>query len=365
MTTRAELEAAILADPDAREVYAVYADWLLEHGEPDGELVAVQLALEDAPREAALLARERELLPAREEQLGGLYSYAVKGSLCRPVWRRGLLYAITMDADAYSTDNAFIYRELVAAPIARFLRELSVTPATAIGGRHTPDDAAIVDAIAALGVPAALRRLAFDPLDFQLSWTRLTDLSPIYPHLARLEELAIQAGDVTLGRIDLPSLRSLEIVTGGLRRHVLESISAASWPRLERLVLYLGTERYGGDCTLADLAAILDGAVLPAGLRTLGLCNCELAGELAASLARSRILPRLAHLDLSHGTLDDAGARAILDHADAFRHLATLDLRNNYLTAATLGLLARLGPLVETSGQQLPEDGERYVSVSE
>src|SRR3712207_9172246 len=47
-----------------------------------------------------------------------------------------------------------------------------------------------------------------------------SDLSPLYPHLPRLEELAIEAGDVTLGEIDLPSLHSLEIVTGGLRRHV-------------------------------------------------------------------------------------------------------------------------------------------------
>jgi len=59
MRTRDELETAILADPEARAAYAVYADWLLERGDPDGELVAVQLALEDAPGDAALLARER------------------------------------------------------------------------------------------------------------------------------------------------------------------------------------------------------------------------------------------------------------------------------------------------------------------
>ncbi len=365
MTMRAELEAAILADPDAREAYAVYADWLLEQGDPDGELVAVQLAREDAPGDPALEARARELIAARERQLERLYYHAVAGAFCRPIWRRGVLYAITIRGDAYTNDNANAYRELAADPIARFLRELTVRPATLVNANPTPDDGDLVDAIAEVGAPAALRRLAFAPLDFQLSWTRLTDLSPIYPHLPRLEELAIEAGDVTLGRIELPALRSLELVTGGLRRHALESIAAASWPRLERLVIYLGTERYGGECTLADLSAILDGAVLPAGVTTLGLCNCELADELVESVARSRILPRLAHLDLSHGTLGDAGARAILEHADAFRHLATLDLRENYLTAATLAPLARLGPRVETSGQRLPEEGQRYVSIGE
>lgn len=53
---RADLEAAILAEPDARDAYAVYGDWLLEHGDPDGELVAVQLALEEAPGDAIAAA---------------------------------------------------------------------------------------------------------------------------------------------------------------------------------------------------------------------------------------------------------------------------------------------------------------------
>ncbi|HWU86359.1 MAG TPA: TIGR02996 domain-containing protein, partial [Kofleriaceae bacterium] len=293
MTTRAELEEAILADPDAREAYAVYADWLLERGEPDGELVAIQLALEDAPGDAALQARERELVAAREQELRRLFYYAVWQEICDPVWRRGVLHAIAVRGGAYTDDNACAYRELVADPIARFLRELTVRPATVIHGEPTPGDAALVEAIAEVGAPRALRRLVFDPQEFQVSWTRLTDLSPIYRHLTRLEELVIEAGDVTLGRIDLPALRSLEIVTGGLRAHVLESIAAASWPRLERLVIYLGTERYGGECTLATLSALLDGEGLPAGVRTLGLCNCEFGDELVPALARSRILPRL------------------------------------------------------------------------
>jgi uncharacterized protein (TIGR02996 family) len=365
MTTRAELEAAILAEPDARDAYAVYADWLLQHGEPDGELVAVQLALESAPGDVALQARERELIAAREEQLGRMYYYAVGGALHSPVWRRGVLHAITVRGDAYSSETESAYAELAADPISRFLRELTLRPVTVTHGEPTPDDAELVAAIAAAGAPAALRRLTFDPQDFQISWTRLTDLSPIYRHLPRLEELAIATGDVTLGEIDLPSLRSLELVTGGLRRHVLDSVASAAWPRLERLVLYLGTERYRGDVTLDDLAALLDGAVVPPSLTTLGLCNCEFADELAAAVARSRILPRLAHLELSHGTLDDAGAQVLLDHADAFRHLASLDLRSNYLSPAACDALARLGPTVDTSGQQLPEDGHRYVSVSE
>lgn len=83
--TRDELEAAILADPEARAAYAVYADWLLERGDPDGELVAIQLALEDAPGDAARKARERELVAARERHLQRLAYYAVFKEIRDPI----------------------------------------------------------------------------------------------------------------------------------------------------------------------------------------------------------------------------------------------------------------------------------------
>jgi uncharacterized protein (TIGR02996 family) len=56
-----ELEAQIREDPTALEPYLVYADWLQEHGERWGELIAVQVALEQHPSSAQKL-REHELL---------------------------------------------------------------------------------------------------------------------------------------------------------------------------------------------------------------------------------------------------------------------------------------------------------------
>ena len=54
-----ELEAVIAADPEAVGPYLVYADWLTEQGEPWGELIALQVALEQAGDRAALeLSRE-------------------------------------------------------------------------------------------------------------------------------------------------------------------------------------------------------------------------------------------------------------------------------------------------------------------
>jgi uncharacterized protein (TIGR02996 family) len=42
----AELIAAIVDDPQATERWAVYADWLLDRGDPRGELISLELAIE-------------------------------------------------------------------------------------------------------------------------------------------------------------------------------------------------------------------------------------------------------------------------------------------------------------------------------
>src|SRR5262249_52405588 len=57
---RAALEEAILAHPEDRASHAAYADLLTEEGDPQGEFVSVQLALEDE----SLPAPERQRLKA-------------------------------------------------------------------------------------------------------------------------------------------------------------------------------------------------------------------------------------------------------------------------------------------------------------
>jgi len=55
-STNPDLEARIHANPDDRDDYLVYGDWLSEQGDPRGELITVQVKLEDAPDDAALRA---------------------------------------------------------------------------------------------------------------------------------------------------------------------------------------------------------------------------------------------------------------------------------------------------------------------
>src|SRR5262249_32675493 len=69
-STRQILGEALVQSPDDRPTHAAYADCLLEAGDVRGELIQVQLALEDESRPArerdSLRKRERELLAAHE-----------------------------------------------------------------------------------------------------------------------------------------------------------------------------------------------------------------------------------------------------------------------------------------------------------
>lgn len=354
----------ILAAPDDPHGYAVYADWLEQQGDPRAELIQIQLARESAPTDAALEAREKELLAAHQDRwLAGLLHYPIGPTRgVQVVWRRGFVHGAQLETSYQSTDAAILYRELSSLPVARFLRVLRLGAACTYAGGGD-DDVSILEALRDHPFPV-LRQLGIDCLDRQLSWTHVGDISIANPSLQTLESLEVIAGRITLGAIDLPALKSLRLETGGLRASVLESIAAASWPNLESLVIYFGTEDYGGTCMAEDVLPILDGANLPR-LRTLALCNGTFADDLPEVLAHSRILPRLERLDLSKGTLGVAGARAIAKHADAFAHLASLDLSENYLTAAECTALARVAASVDVSAQKSEGEYGRYVTVSE
>jgi uncharacterized protein (TIGR02996 family) len=131
---RDALEAALVADPDDLANHMAYADWLAEQGDPRGEFIQVQLALEDASKTPAerkdLTKREKELLKKHQrEWLGDLAPYFLNESAgaqreydplaCRFQFARGWLDSI--QADRF--DVAFI-RALAHAPQIRLLRRL-------------------------------------------------------------------------------------------------------------------------------------------------------------------------------------------------------------------------------------------------
>ncbi len=359
------LEAAILEDPDKVEGYLVYADWLQTQDDPRGELMAVEAALAASPGDAKLKARNEELLAEHAEALLGDLA---EEEHFHPTWELGGIRAATISdpdeeyAELSGEAAAEMVSKLFKLPAARFLRELTVGVLEDEDGQ--PDWSPIVAAIAKGDVPAALRLLRISCGEYQISWTQLGDLGKTYKKLKRLEELHLKIGAMDLGKIDLPELRVFEVVTGGFTKENLASVISAKWPKLERLVLYFGDDNYGGNCEVDDLGPIFDGKGLGS-VTTLGLSNAEFANDIAAAIPKAKILKQLKVLDLSKGTLDDDGARHLVENAAALRHLDLLDVSKSYLTEEMLGRLAKVCRRVVGDSQGEPDGEYRYVQVAE
>lgn len=197
----------------------------------------------------------------------------------------------------------------------------------------------------------------------EISWIQQTDISAIWDAFPRLEAFGVRGSNgLSLGNLRHNHLKQLVIQCGGLPRTVLAELSRASLPALESLELYLGDSGYGWDGAVDDLAPILSGKLFPR-LKHLGLCDSEIADDVAKAVAASPILAQLESLDLSLGTLGDEGAKALLA-APGIKKLKRLNLAHHYLSDEVSAELQQLGIEVDLSDPQ-GDDDERYVAVGE
>jgi len=355
------LEAAIIASPEDRAPYEVYGDWLAERGDPRGEFIHVQLALELRPADAALVVRSAELIAAHEaDWTEGLMSPSSRDP--RITWRRGFIDDVEISGAYQSNDSTLVWKQL--APLATAIAMRSATIGALITHHGSgADDHTLFEAMRDHPPPRSLRKLNLSCGNDDISWTQFGDISIANAALANVEVLTIAAGRVTLGAIDLPRLRRLEIVCGGLPAHALASIATARWPELEELDVYLGCAEYSGTCTEDGVRALLR-ADLPV-LRGLGIENCEFGDALAGVVARAPIVKQLSRLDLSRGTMGADGANVIADHRKRFAHLAALDLSENYIPDAAAARVRSVLPHAKLADQRVEDEYGRFVSVSE
>ncbi|MFD5876912.1 STM4015 family protein [Streptomyces sp. NPDC060322] len=212
----------------------------------------------------------------------------------------------------------------------------------------------------------------------EVSWLEMCDITPVLEALPCLEELSVRGGGdpvpdeehLRLRPVRHRALRSLRFESGGLPGHVVRAVAASELPALENLEFWFGTDWYGGDATVADLAPVLSGAAFPS-LRRLGLQNSEIQDEIATAVASAPVVARLDTLSLSMGTLSDTGAQALLD-GQPLTHLSSLDLHHHYLSEPFVSrireLCARADVRVDLDGVDdldLEDDEPRYVAVSE
>ncbi|MEO8698673.1 MAG: TIGR02996 domain-containing protein [Kofleriaceae bacterium] len=361
MTTQADLEAAIDRDPDSAEAYLVYADVLQSQGDPLGELIVLQHQ-----------GRSTDLVESKG-MLGTFAGFVERDSGRRKqrkfalTWQYGFIRTahIGWESRGSREDSAAELRAFLELPVARFLQELVLGPAPAsdfMGFGH------LLDVIAELGKPLALRKLVVGDIGhWDISSTAAGLFAPAVAALPYLRSLVAHAGDISLGHLVHTELRELAIQTGGIGTDVLEQLCRSELPKLERLELWFGTPNYGGTTEVGDIAPILDGHF--PNLTHLGLMNAVFTDAIAASLATSKILPRLKTLDLSMGTLSDAGVRAMVETRGAFAHLEHLELDDNALDetkvlAATLAKQVHVGDTHEPDRVEGDFD-DRYTSVGE
>ncbi|WP_326829871.1 STM4015 family protein [Streptosporangium sp. NBC_01810] len=215
----------------------------------------------------------------------------------------------------------------------------------------------------------ALRSLflgAMPSEECEISWIQQGDVTPLLEAFPLLERLEVRGGTgLELRPIRHDSLRILRFETGGLPPAVARAVGESDFPALEYLELWLGSENYGGDTTVADLEPILSGERLPA-LRHLGLQDSEIQDEVAAAVASAPVVARLESLAQSMGTLTDMGAEALLS-GRSLTHLRRLDLHHHFLSDAMVERLRTTfsGVELDVSEQEKPDDDWYYVAVSE
>jgi len=362
-----ELEAAIDASPDDSEPSSVLADWLADRGHPRGELVALQLRAESDP--ALKAAADAHLAAHASALLGPLapHQRTHDGEDREAfVWRRGFIDHARLSNDDNTTHGTTTVAEILgllfAHPSGRRLTRVDVG---INGGDDGLDD--VIEVIAGGGAPPTLRALLLgDYIDEQrmISYFEVGRLAPLW-RVTSLRELVVH-GVFDVGTIDHPLVEHVEFQTGGLSPASAEAIAVARWPRLRHLDIWYGDPNYGGDATIVDVRPLLARTDLPE-LVHLGLKNAAFTDEICGQLATSPLMPQLRELDLSLGTMSDAGAEALAAAAEAFPKLARLDVSDNYLGDAAIAMLRRAFPAVAltTGAQRDGDEDDRFPSVGE
>lgn len=131
-STRTGLETALAANPDDAAIHAAYADLLMEEGDPRGEYIQLQLALEDRNQPAdRLRAMEQRAYSLRKQHerdwLGPLGRFVDEWSPftdelnLSPYWKRG--WVSNLRVEHLTRD---VLQAICEAPILQLLEEFHV-----------------------------------------------------------------------------------------------------------------------------------------------------------------------------------------------------------------------------------------------
>jgi hypothetical protein len=371
-----------------------YADYLHEQGDPRGEFIQVQLALEDPGKPAAerkkLQKREQELLGAHaREWLGDLAPYLLdqkskkerrySDMVCQYQFARGWLD--TLEASRFTV--AFT-RTLARAPQSRLLRRLVLSDQAyeEAGEYEAGDD------LPEENLSPQLYPLLRSPYLGNVRVLQLGEQIPpededsaddggfnchsdgeaavgLVKLMPRLEELYLLAHNVDTDQLfslrTLPSLRILQIY----HNHNYPLARLAKNPSLGKLTHLLchphaldpASDDEGPYIRLSAVRALVRATTLP-GLTHLRLRLSDMGDKGVTEIVNSGTLKRLKVLDLNHGCITDEGARLFAACPDA-RNLELLSLNRNCLTEAGTAALKAAGVRFSAENQWEPT-GDEY-----
>jgi uncharacterized protein (TIGR02996 family) len=386
------LEEAIAENPDDVAAHMAYADHLQERGDPRGEFIQVQLALEDPARTAA----ERKPLQQREQALLKQHARAWLGEVAGVLLKKPNAFAFArgwLDNITIASLTVPAARVLARASQARLVRRLVIERLKDYGWSDEEDEefepgADVPEGEDAPGLFPLLRApwlasvrvfqlgiQVHDEQKFQGQTRDTTDSAAavdLIKQMPRLEELYWLAHGETedlrtlFGLKTLGNLRVLQVY------HVeapypLEILARnATLGRLTHLALH----PHGWDFDVEGKEAFIELPETRAVLRSPHLkssthlrVHCSNIGDPGCrEIVACGILKRLKVLDLRHGTITDEGARTLAACPD-LRNLELLDVSRNALTRRGVNLLKAIGIPLQAEAQQDEEDLEmrRYL----
>jgi uncharacterized protein (TIGR02996 family) len=312
----AELLRTVIARPDDHDVLRIYADCLLDRGDPRGELIAVQLQRR-ADTTDALVARERELAT----HLEGVLAVTLSQPGLATAWRNGFLDGIDFEPVDGRIALADSLRKLGTLPEARQLRRIVVRFVEPGWGATGP----IISALTRLAPQfRALREIAFTT-SARADTTRAVaarpgnfgDLSALTRAIPRLEVLEISTADYA-------ALRDIQVPN--LRRLVLEHPTSYDVARVADLrIPELAALEIHGLARFHDLQRVL---VRDLPLRHLVVVTSllDVMRHLSHNLPDATLCRGLETLVLAGTPLDKACVDSLVHHAAHLRRLRRFEI---------------------------------------
>jgi len=386
---RSALEDELAASPDDLATHAAYADLLEEMDDPRGELIQVQIALEDPSLDAA----QRDQLARRQRELWRDHSDRLLGSLAPHLTDPGTSYEVCrgwLQVLRVGNLTLPLARALRDSPEARLLRELRVVSAYDADTEALPDDNLPTDdedergfwPLVGSRALANVRYLCLgieepDGPNFE-SGLHATAVVPLVRSMPRLQELHVYSRSNCLNHLfTLQTLRELRVLRlyHNSQVHRLDLLAAnPAFRHLTHLLLHphalawhdnreedehAGFRREEGYLPLRVVESLVRSpnlsrlTHLQLRLSSMGDAGCRL-------LVESGILRRLKHLDLRHGRISDEGARALIECPD-LRRLSWLDLAYNNLSEEMVARVQGLGIPGRVDAQHGADDEQSYV----